>query len=122
MKYCPYCGAELLSEDVVFCVECGKPMPERSACEPENRRNDDKVQNAQDDVPAAPSETEAEQAPVLEQINPDEGYDGYYNDVIPDDHGNIRTGIDKQLVKKVAVLAISVILIICACVAIMYIL
>ena len=49
-------------------------------------------------------------------------YDGYYDDVVPDDHGNIRTVVDKQLIKKIAVLGISVILIIGACIAIMYIL
>jgi len=26
MKYCPYCGADLLKEDAAFCVECGKQL------------------------------------------------------------------------------------------------
>ena len=26
MKFCPYCGADLLKEDAAFCVECGKQL------------------------------------------------------------------------------------------------
>ena len=31
MKYCSYCGCELVSEDVVFCVNCGKKLPSYEA-------------------------------------------------------------------------------------------
>ena len=27
MKYCPYCGADLVEDGVSFCVECGKQLP-----------------------------------------------------------------------------------------------
>lgn len=27
MKYCPFCGADLLSPEVSFCAECGKALP-----------------------------------------------------------------------------------------------
>ena len=52
----------------------------------------------------------------------DDGYDGYYDDVLPEDINAVGQGIDKQLVKKVAALGISAMLIIAACVAIMYML
>lgn len=26
MKFCPYCGADLLKEDAAFCAECGKQL------------------------------------------------------------------------------------------------
>lgn len=26
MKFCPYCGADLLKEDAAFCAECGKKL------------------------------------------------------------------------------------------------
>lgn len=26
MKYCPYCGADLLKENAAFCMECGKQL------------------------------------------------------------------------------------------------
>ena len=29
MKFCPYCGAELLDETIAFCTECGKALPEK---------------------------------------------------------------------------------------------
>ena len=27
MKYCPYCGADLIEDAVSFCAECGKELP-----------------------------------------------------------------------------------------------
>ena len=27
MKYCPYCGADLIEDAVSFCAECGKQLP-----------------------------------------------------------------------------------------------
>lgn len=27
MKFCPYCGADLVEDGVSFCVECGKQLP-----------------------------------------------------------------------------------------------
>ena len=27
MKFCPYCGAEFITEGAQFCAECGKEMP-----------------------------------------------------------------------------------------------
>lgn len=40
MKYCPFCGADLLSPEVSFCAECGKQLPAGNApqTEPENRQ------------------------------------------------------------------------------------
>lgn len=122
MKFCPYCGSELAGEDAVFCMECGKQMPERNPQESESPQNDVEEKGHQEDTPdSQPVLDEGEtQEPV--ETDPDAGYDGYYDDVMPDDHGNIRTGVDKQLIKRIVVLAVSVVLIICACVAIMYIL
>lgn len=122
MKFCPYCGSELVGENAVFCMECGKQMPERNQQEPSNTQNDfEEKRNREDSADSTPVLDDREsQEPVV--TDPDVGYDGYYDDVIPDDHGNIRSGVDKQLIKKIVVLGVSVVLIICACVAIMYIL
>ena len=27
MKFCPYCGADLIEDAVSFCAECGKQLP-----------------------------------------------------------------------------------------------
>lgn len=121
MKYCPYCGSDLLNDEVSFCVECGKQLPGRNTQE---SKSEPSVTDR--DIPTAAhsqdyhDDTEQEQEDT--KADPDAGYDGYYDDVLPDDHGNFRSGVDKQLLKKIAVLGISVVLIICACVAIMYIL
>ena len=30
MKFCPYCGADLIEDAVSFCAECGKPLSSES--------------------------------------------------------------------------------------------
>ena len=121
MKYCPYCGADLLNDEVSFCVECGKQLPGRNTQESKSKPSvTDMDTPTEDRTHGDHCAAEQEQNDAI--ADPDAGYDGYYDDVRPDDHGNIRSGVDKQLLKKVTVLGISVVLIICACVAIMYIL
>lgn len=121
MKFCPYCGKELWDENAAFCAECGKHIPSRSQKEakPETAEevetvNDAEETTAVDNIPEEP--------PSEEELVQGDGYDGYYDDVIPDDYGHLRSNVDKELIKKVIVLGISVALIIGACVAIMYIL
>lgn len=29
MKFCPYCGTEQMDDAAVFCMECGKPLPDK---------------------------------------------------------------------------------------------
>jgi len=50
----------------------------------------------------------------------DEGYDGYYDDILPFDNGENREEIDKGLMKKIVLLFGIVFLVISACVAMMY--
>lgn len=140
MKFCPHCGAAVAQEKAVFCVECGQKL----ASEPEHV-----IQPAQEEPPApvsavrdsAPEEKNSK--PVkkqkakkkkkhkrskkrsakgkLKQVQ-DDGYDGYYEDVLPPDLDRIKEGLDKALVKNVIMLIIAVLLIICACVIMLYIL
>ena len=49
-----------------------------------------------------------------------DGYDGYYEDVIPVDNGGTRQGVDVTLVKKVSALVAGVLFVVGACVSIMY--
>lgn len=37
MKYCPYCGADIIDGAVSFCVECGKQLPSV----PQKQKKDD---------------------------------------------------------------------------------
>ena len=47
MKYCPFCGADLLSPDVSFCAECGKQLPAGSAPQTESTSRPQPVENPQ---------------------------------------------------------------------------
>ena len=58
----------------------------------------------------------AEETPV------DDGYDGYYDDVLPPDLDREREGLDKELIKKIVALGVGVVLIIAMCVVMMYVL
>ena len=62
---------------------------------------------------------------VLEEIvgEPvDDGYDGYYDDVIPPDTDRVKEGLDKELIKKIVALSVGVIFIISMCVVMLYVL
>lgn len=52
----------------------------------------------------------------------DDGYDGYYDDVLPPDMDREKEGLDKELIKKVALVGIAVFAIISMCVALLYVL
>ncbi len=52
----------------------------------------------------------------------DDGYDGYYDDVRPPDMDREKEGLDKELIKKVALVGIVVFVIISMCVALLYVL
>lgn len=132
MKFCPYCGADLLDSNVLFCSHCGKKLPPHEAdlTEPltedmrpasqvpkeetyKNKRKRNRRTQASQKKPAQP----------IEETKPeDDGYDGYYDDVQPPDLDRTREGIDKELVKKIIILGVSVLLIISLCVVMMYML
>ena len=52
----------------------------------------------------------------------DDGYDGYYDDVLPPDLDREKEGLDKELIRKVALVGIGVFVIISMCVALLYVL
>ena len=52
----------------------------------------------------------------------DNGYDGYYDDVLPPDLDREKEGLDKELIRKVALVGIGVFVIISMCVALLYVL
>ena len=140
MRYCPYCGAELTDREAPFCSECGKslageaPMTDtqetaapkedgggthtkagkskrkqRKLKNPEGGKKSDRIADSHQ-----PGEEEIQAA--------DGGYDGYYDDVLPMDEGSHGEGIDRDLVKKIIGLAAGALVIVVACVAIMYLL
>lgn len=130
MKYCPYCGAGFSDGTVSFCSECGKKLPEEKAVPPEAKEQSNKVAKKQKrkmekkEKPKKDTKKKkaAKEIPEVMGEAVDDGYDGYYNDVLPPDTDRVKDGLDKELVKKIVALCIGVTVIILMCVALLYIL
>lgn len=62
------------------------------------------------------------ESPAVRSSMPEDDYDGYYDDILPADEGRFSEGIDRELVKKIALIIGVVFLIVGACVMMMYLL
>lgn len=119
MKYCPYCGANLIDGSVSFCSECGKSIKGRKTKAkskkkpPADRKKKSKTKLPKDVMHEA--DTTEETSEVV-----DEGYDGYYDDVLPVDENVERQGLDKTMVKNLVIIIAGVIVAISICVVAMY--
>lgn len=125
MKYCPYCGAGFSDGTVSFCSECGKKLPEEKTVPPEAKEQSNKVakkQKKEKHKKDAKKKKPEKEIPEVMGEAVDDGYDGYYNDVLPPDTDRVKDGLDKELVKKIVALCIGVTVIILMCVALLYIL
>ena len=114
MKYCPYCGADVPDGAVLFCVECGKELPAKQVkvTQPTTKQKSPTVKNRK--AKASP----ATAAELLKAYN--DGYDGYYEDLLPDDYGKERFETDSAPVKKIIILLIGVLVMIGICVLMLY--
>lgn len=144
MKYCPYCGAEVIGSQVAFCAECGKALKQsngsqkhlgkRQVRKKKRVGSKDKIRKERGygkEQRKVPKETKrkaeqmtdkpesALQEPIQKKVG---GYDGYYDDIIPADEGHFSEGIDQNLVKNIVVLVSVVLLIVLLCVMGMYLL
>lgn len=119
MKYCPYCGADLIEEAFSFCAECGKQLPAGKAQKekPKEKPEIKKASKKKKKKPIKKAESSTEDETVV-----DDGYDGYYDDIRPIDEGHERQGVDKELIKKIAIIIGVLFVVIAACVALMYVL
>lgn len=129
MKFCPYCGADLLDENVLFCSNCGKKLPPHEAgiTEPlteEKRPVPEKSSKAGPPTKKKKRNKNASRKAVCVAEDPsaDDGYDGYYDDVQPPDLDREKDGLDKELIKKIVALSVGVVFIITMCVVMMYVL
>ena len=130
MKYCPYCGAGFSDGTVSFCSECGKKLPEEKTVPPEAKEQSKKVAKKQKRKKEkkekhkkdAKKKKQEKEIPEIMGEAVDDGYDGYYNDILPPDTDRVKDGLDKELVKKIVALCIGVTVIILMCVALLYIL
>ena len=98
MKRCPYCGASLPGSAVSFCPNCGKPQrkrkkpPQSQAKRPPTKK------------PPGPKQVPTTQQSVPVSKAPDDGYDGYYNDVLPIDSSELPEQMDPALMKQIIIL------------------
>ena len=130
MKYCPYCGAGFSDGTVSFCTECGKKLPEEKTVPPEAKEQSKKVAKKQKRKKEkkekhkkdAKKKKQEKEIPEIMGEAVDDGYDGYYNDILPPDTDRVKDGLDKELVKKIVALCIGVTVIILMCVALLYVL
>ena len=127
MKFCPYCGADLLDSNVLFCAHCGKKLPPHEAGTTEPLTEE--MRPEREAPKPAPSKKERKKKKKSPKIVPpepqeplDDGYDGYYDDVLPPDTDRVKEGLDKELIKKIVALGVGVVLIIALCVVMMYVL
>lgn len=112
MKYCPFCGTDLIEGAVSFCAECGKELPPAKTRAKQTESGKKK-----------PHKKKSKKVPVTTEPEIiEDGYDGYYDDVRPSDEGRRREGIDKDLVKKISILLVCLFAIIALCVVLMYVL
>ncbi len=119
MKYCPHCGAVLPDGAFSFCPACGKALPEMAAPATGKERPEKKQEPKKTKVSKSQKRKKtAKPAPV----QPDDGYDGYYDDRLPIDAGKRREGVDTGIIKKVAAVVACLLVVIGACVALLYIL
>lgn len=97
MRFCPFCGSELKAGGVMFCPSCGHKLTEGDS----GKQN---LRCKRSEKPAPDS------------------CDSYYDDVLPEDADAQREGVDKRLLKRIALLTFIVALVIAACVAALYLL
>lgn len=131
MKYCPYCGAGFSDGTVSFCSDCGKKLPEPKEAESAGKESTKKVPTKKSKPKKEKKEKRKKESkkkrekidiPEIMGEAVDDGYDGYYNDVLPPDTDRVKDGLDKELIKKIVALCVGVTVIILMCVALLYVL
>ncbi len=116
MKYCPYCGATLMRSAVSFCPECGRVLEEASDGTPEpfvisdSPERTEETRHVEWNIPET-GKKKQKQKP----------YDGYYDDIIPED-GMVheKPERDKSLALKIGLIVAGVLVIGAICIAVLF--
>lgn len=114
MKYCPYCGADIPDGAVSFCAECGKVLPAKK----EKAEKSTPVKKSSAGKKKKQKSLTVTDAELRKAYN--DGYDGYYEDILPVDHGKERFETDSAPVKKIIILAVGMLIVIGLCVLMLY--
>ena len=119
MKYCPFCGAVLPDEKISFCLECGEKLSdfnlhtetEKMVKKPKKEKKKEKKTKCKK---KRKPDAELFSEEPTESVS--DNYDGYYDDVAPKDSAMLHQGLDKGMIKKLAILIVCVIAAIALCV------
>ena len=103
MKCCPYCGASLPGGAVSFCPSCGKPQRKRKQ-PPQSQPKKKQAKRPPTKKPPGPKQVPTTQQSVPVSKAPDDGNDGYYNDVLPIDSSELPEQMDPALMKQIIIL------------------
>lgn len=133
MNFCPYCGVSYADSTASFCSNCGKRIPQNHTETPSaveetrepvcmNPPKQEKKRKTPKKKPILSKKKELKKAKPSEpaEVPADDGYDGYYDDVLPPDLEQNREGLDKELIQKIVLLGLGVLVVVSLCVAIMY--
>ncbi len=133
MKYCPYCGASLMDGATSLCPQCGERITSDGTKKAatgkraekkklKRMKKDEQSKSRRKRQRKKSKKAPQEDLPEIMGEAVDDGYDGYYDDVLPPDTDRISEGLDKDLIKKVVFLGIAVTTIILMCVAMLCVL
>ena len=124
MKYCPYCGAEILSGAFSFCPSCGESLPvlAQLAAEKSPGKPSPKGEKAKKERTRKRARPPKEPKQLVPSGKVDLDYDGYYEDVQPIDADRQREGVDTRLILRVVLLVAGVALVIGGCMAALFLL
>lgn len=132
MKSCTDCGAELMDQEATMCPACGKQLSDQHENErpseetvkgdadrssPDGKKKKGwcgkhlKRKRGQDKLPI----------PEIQGEAVEDGYDGYYDDVLPPDLDRIAEGPDRELIKNIILLIIAVVIVISGCITLLYV-
>ncbi len=122
MELCPNCSARVKDGAASVCPKCGKSLSGPTKKSPGKYA---KKKTKKKPIKSKKSKTKKEKNQDIPEIMGeavDDGYDGYYNDVLPPDTDRINEGMDKELIKNILVISICAAVIILMCVALLYVL
>jgi len=119
MKFCPYCGARQIVGAASFCPDCGESLDlQTDAAKSKSPQTHPKGKKHRFRFPMCPQKrrnrrhTELANETLVTTPVANDGYDGYYDDVPPEDNGHTRERMDPKMLKKVALLIGGVLLVI----------
>ena len=119
MELCPNCSARVKDVAASVCPKCGKALSGSTKKSPGKYAKKKTNKKSKRQKESKKKKQKNESIPEIMGEPVDDGYDGYYNDVLPPDTDRINEGMDKELIKNILVISICTAVIILMCVALL---